>query len=309
MEYKCSYPDCQEDAFWECSCSGNLKNCDTHSRTHSKEKQCLTKYVKNYYMELLTKKYQNALNRLESDSIKLAQEMINEVNICLRNNFDTIKSVKQKIKELVFNDSKDQAEILTDFANSLFIMRRYKKDFVLSVEKLLGFKKYFDKDDLVSEYHEDEFEFENVTTFEEAFSKIIEIKKDLKESYEKNKILVEEFDVVRHNLVLENEEFKLENFELKNELYKLKVTLSNYDKVSEEFNSNTTENLIGEINIDNFSTLLLEKKKELIARMDFKDFSRDFIYKKWFIYQINLTTIKDHIFICDKLSRLYVLCR
>ncbi|OMJ65178.1 hypothetical protein SteCoe_38909 [Stentor coeruleus] len=178
MDFKCSVSRCLEDVAWQCNCPEKFKFCLTHGKemsNHSSLKKCLTESIKGKYLELLVKQCTNALNHVESDCIKLAQEMICEIN------------------DLILSEQKNKANTIVNWANTLSVLQREKNQYCFSVRKLLGIDNTNIK--IVTDWERLEEELKTLRkNFEESCKKINGLEKELKNSNEANKKLSDELE-------------------------------------------------------------------------------------------------------------------
>ncbi|OMJ65277.1 hypothetical protein SteCoe_38637 [Stentor coeruleus] len=254
MDIKCSFPNCLSEAFWQCNCPGNPM-----------------KHVKTNYLNFKAKSNQNALIHVENESIKLSQEMIKEVKNCLESNIYYLNKEKGKIKDLVFNNSGNEAQEISNWAKSLNISKRDKKQFILSTQKLLG----VDNNSI------------NIVTDAEK----------LEDDYKKNKISLEE--------AIENIE------KIEKELYKcdikLKVQKLNINTAERILQENKvifpSSDFKGRVKSAKFSNMTCQEKQELLADYDFYNFKKDFINGNRDIFTIHLTNDCFYAFIYWKLKK------
>ncbi|OMJ81606.1 hypothetical protein SteCoe_17878 [Stentor coeruleus] len=190
MDLKCSYSGCPKEVFWQCTCLEKFTFCDAHARDHSKVKKCFEENIRNKYIDSLAKQYKNALCLIESDYIKLAQEMIAEVNGCFIDNLCYLNRKKKEVNDLILNEQIDQAETIVNWSNTLNIMQRERKSYYLSLRKLLCIDNSFIK--IVTDTEKLEDDLKKIRKdFEESLNKINGLEKELKNSQK----ISEEFEL------------------------------------------------------------------------------------------------------------------
>ncbi|OMJ65256.1 hypothetical protein SteCoe_38682 [Stentor coeruleus] len=266
MDFKCSVSRCLEDVAWQCNCPEKFKFCLTHSKelmSHSRLKKCLAGNIKDKYLELLAKQYKNALNHVESDCIKLTQEMICEIYNCLKDNCNYLKKKKNEINNLILSEQKNKAETIANWANTLSILQRGKNQYCLSVRKLLGIDNSNIK--IVIDWEKLEEELNTLRkNFEESCKKINGLEKELKNSNETNKKL-SDAKLKKKYLSQENRnQFSVEEF---------KKRLSNLKKS--------------------------DKFKNLLAQLDLQDFQNRFVQSNEYIFKVFISNDNKCIFICE----------
>lgn len=109
MDIYCSYSECNKKANWECQ--EGFKFCDFHTRKHSSEEKCYCKPCELLILKSKAKKEQNVLNKLNLQSVQLADIMINNINNCLEANFSYIKNRKNQIMDFVLNKQNKKSTI------------------------------------------------------------------------------------------------------------------------------------------------------------------------------------------------------
>lgn len=82
----------------------------------------------------------NALNQLSLDIIALADQMIKEINKCVKDNLSYIKEQKSKIERFILGHIKDPCNDIINWANSLKLHQRNKNNFIQVGLNLLNIK-------------------------------------------------------------------------------------------------------------------------------------------------------------------------
>ncbi|OMJ65134.1 hypothetical protein SteCoe_39148 [Stentor coeruleus] len=268
MDFKCSVSRCLEDVTWQCNCPEKFKFCLTHSKelmSHSRLKKCLAENIKDKYLELLVKQYTNALNHVESDCIKLTQEMICEINNCLNDNWNYLENKKKEINGLILSDQKDKADIIVNWANTLNILQREKKQYCLSIRKLLGIDNT--NIQIVTDWEKLEEDLKTLKkSFEESCKKNNGLEEELKNSIETNKKLSDELEYTKKYFAQENKnQLSVEEF---------KKRLSSLKK-SDEF-----KNLLAQLDLQDFQKKFLQNNKDVRRLFITDDNKYIFIYRK-----------------------------
>ncbi|OMJ90114.1 hypothetical protein SteCoe_7602 [Stentor coeruleus] len=331
MELNCSVANCHEEVIWQCSCPEKFTFCLNHIRSHSRTKKCSTINIKNIYLESLANKYKNALTNLESDYIKLAQEIIFEVNKCLKDNIKYIKTKKNEIVNLILDQQNEEADTIINWANSLKVLQRERKQYNLSLRKLLDIEnnsiKVVKDEKFEGEYKitakklkeacahikgiETELkktqeenkklkdQFESAKKNNETCVEIKGIETELKKTQEENKKLKDELESAKKILGEEKDLLEEKNLKLNKDLQDLQQDLSSEVKSNEEYKTPALfEEFKSMIELETFLNMSLEQKKNLLAQMNFKEFQRDFIEKKWYINGIIIAKDNNYISIC-----------
>ncbi|OMJ65537.1 hypothetical protein SteCoe_38042 [Stentor coeruleus] len=247
MDLKCSYSGCHKEVVWQCTCLEKFIFCEVHVRNHSRIKKCLAENIRNIYIDSLAKQYQNALSHVESDYIKLAQEMIAEVNSCLRENICFLKKRKKEVNDLILNEHIDQAETIVNWSNTLNILQRERKSYYLSLRELLCIDNSFIKTVTDTEKLEDDLK-KIRKDFEESLNKINSLENELKNSYKLNQKISKEFELEyefeKNKLNQEKKYLEEQNSMFRKDLEELKKKLSlevKVDAKDEDMPSNMIE--------------------------------------------------------------------
>lgn len=138
MDDICRYPGCQKSAMWICQCKENYKFCKNHLKEHSDLAGCFYRTIDRARIISKVKSMQNALKRLDSESIQLAEIMISEINLILIENLAHTKERKQKIHNFILNKQNHEAEIIAGWANTLDLIHREKVEFIFNARSLLS---------------------------------------------------------------------------------------------------------------------------------------------------------------------------
>ncbi|OMJ65925.1 hypothetical protein SteCoe_37420 [Stentor coeruleus] len=300
MKLNCSVINCPGEIIWQCTCPEKFKFCLNHLRDHSNVKKCFAENIKDKCLEFMARQYQNALNHLESDCLKLVQVMMAEIYECLKDNINCIKRKKNEIKDLILSQQTDQANDIISKANTLKVLQREKekKQYNLSLRKLLG----IDNSSLqiVTDAEKLEADLECVKKkFEEACAKIKSLEVEHKASQEKNKKLADELEPAKKSLVQEKKMLKEKNSKPRKDLQNPQENLSSAVKKNEENkDSILLEEFKSMIKLENLSRMSDKKMKNLLTQMNLQDFQRGFIEKRCYIKKIFITNDDNYIFIC-----------
>lgn len=186
MDSNCSYRKCYNTSSWRCICPGKPEYCDLHASYHYMEKQCQIERIEDRNVFKL-KIGQNALKKIELECLKLAQEMINQINLQLKGTLKYLKAKKNDLKDFIHKNMGTQVNTILNWANTTNVANNNQGQFNLIVQKLF-------------DINNSSRNFTNIEKFETDF----DLKKELAEAYIKiNEI--EKLNTSKNNKVKDNE--------------------------------------------------------------------------------------------------------
>lgn len=260
MDSKCSYPNCFKIASWECECPDKPKYCDLHGYNHFANGQCQRQCIKKRNA-LKLKIGQNALKKVEVECLKLAQDMISQVNIHLIGSLKYLKAKKLALNDFIHQNMEVQANTILNWANATNLTDQNKSQFNFIIKRL------FDLDNF-SQHFIDIAKLEADSNLkkielEQAYIKISQIEKELS-AYKNKKVGCEAIELNKEN--------------------------KNIMKINE---------FISDYNLVAFPNKGIQQKQISLVQNDFLNFKKDIIDKNFDVKKIYFTNDNRLIFICS----------
>lgn len=287
MFFRCKQSNCLEEAFWECTCKDKLRFCDKHIKQHSIEKMCYTRYEKKASLRKKVKACENALNQLIFNMVSLAGKMIQDIDNCLQESLNYIKSQKILYKNLILNSQENKAKNIIEWGNSLIEQSKDKSKFSLNAHNFFDIHKklYIVASKLES----------NIKKTQSVCEKIDQNSQEKKVNTDE----VEKFILKTEPNFEQNEKsiIKLNEAEKKNEFF---------FKISQEKNCiEKTKNAInlskfkGNKDEDSIFRLNKEQKVKYLIQLGFKDFKKEIYDRGYQIEAIEVSSNADFLYICN----------
>lgn len=140
IDFRCDLSICIDRALWECNC--NKYFCEKHILLHSSKARCQIIHIEVKYKEIIEKctEDKNALKGVQASIIKVAKNMILEVNRRLIENLMLIKEEKAQIKKFAQNLNISSIQNTINWTRDLSIINQNSTFFSLNVIRLLSVK-------------------------------------------------------------------------------------------------------------------------------------------------------------------------
>lgn len=146
MKFICMATGCTKETKYECLCKERFRLCRSDMKKHSKVSHCkCMRFDPNILIDQITSG-KNAVVRVISGSIKLAEKMTNEVNICLKESLRYLKELEKQIEILIVGGQKENVDNIILWANSMDFTHRDTQGFMYSTRNLLDISSNYAKE-------------------------------------------------------------------------------------------------------------------------------------------------------------------